>query len=180
MYNHSYVKPMPASASQLLRCIHVQAAYKTSKGRSCMVHAQPPQQSWRQRGDCFYEVVITRVGAESPDIGTLTETEMKKVRPAAYAVSTTSSDVLQWPHLKMVCLNPDCSISLQVMLAGLRCAQLLAGANLVHRDLRLANFFWDKDGPFVGDLELAAKAPLQVPLQLCLLMHHMSQHLSCN
>ncbi len=56
------------------------------------------------------------------------------------------------------------------MLAGLQCAKLLATASLVHRDLRLANFFWDKDKPFVGDLELAAKAPLQVLLQLCLLM----------
>ena len=36
----------------------------------------------------------------------------------------------------------------------------------MHRDLRLPNFFWDKDTPFVGDLELAAKAPLQVPPQL--------------
>ena len=53
-------------------------------------------------------------------------------------------------------------MSLQVIVAGLHCAQLLAGANLVHRDLRLDNIFWDKDGPFVGDL--AAKAPLQVPL----------------
>ena len=63
-----------------------------------------------------------------------------------------------------------CLISLQVALAGLHCAQLLTGANLVHRDLRLANFFWDMDDSFVGDLELAAKAPLQVPLQLCSLM----------
>ena len=50
------------------------------------------------------------------------------------------------------------------MLAGLQCARLLATESLVHRDLRLANFFWDRDKPFVGDLELAAKAPLQVPL----------------
>ena len=56
------------------------------------------------------------------------------------------------------------------MLAGLQCAKLLETASLVHRDLRLANFFWEKDKPFVGDLELAAKAPLQVPLQLCHLM----------
>ena len=69
----------------------------------------------------------------------------------------------------MVCLNSECSISLQVILAGLRCTQLLAAENLVHRDLRLANFFWDNGSPFVGDLELAAKAPLPVPAQLCLL-----------
>ena len=64
----------------------------------------------------------------------------------------------------------ECSAPLQVILAGLRCAQLLASSHLVHRDLRLANFFWDEHGPFVGDLELAAKAPLKVPLQLCLLV----------
>ena len=64
---------------------------------------------------------------------------------------------------------------LQVLKAGLHCAQLLAGTDLVHRDLRLPNFFWDKDTPFVGDLELAAKAPLQVPFQLCLLMRPKSQ-----
>ena len=56
------------------------------------------------------------------------------------------------------------------MLAGLQCAKLLATASLVHRDLRLANFFLEKDKPFVGDLELAAMAPLQVPRRLCLLM----------
>ena len=65
------------------------------------------------------------------------------------------------------------------MLAGLHCAQLLASSNLVHRDLRLANFFWDEYGPFVGDLELAAKAPLQVTLQLCLLVRPVLQLKTC-
>ena len=72
--------------------------------------------------------------------------------------------------LEIMCWKSKCSKSLQVTLAGLHCAQLLAEAKLVHRDLDLANFFWDKNGHFVADLELAAEAPLQVPLQLCLLM----------
>ena len=71
----------------------VQAAYANSTGHQFMVQAQPPKLSWpvpagtkRQRGEPYYKVVITRIGADSPDIKTLTETEMKKVRLAAYAV----------------------------------------------------------------------------------------------
>lgn len=82
------------SAPQLLRCIHMQEAYRLSTGQTYMVHANPPWQSRpsapgvkRQKGVSRYKVVITRVGADSPALNTLTETKMKQVRPTAYAVS---------------------------------------------------------------------------------------------
>ena len=71
----------------------MQAAYANSTGHQFMVQAQPPKLSRpvpagtkRQRGEPYYKVVITRIGADSPDIETLTETEMKKVRLAACGV----------------------------------------------------------------------------------------------
>ncbi|KAL3151025.1 hypothetical protein ABBQ38_012896 [Trebouxia sp. C0009 RCD-2024] len=51
----------------------------------------------------------------------------------------------------------------KVVQACLQAASALHADQLVHRDFRYANVLWDLDGPFVIDLEMAARPPLKEP-----------------
>ena len=65
---------------------------------------------------------------------------------------------------------------LQVIHACLHTAAALHVKQVVLRDFRHANVLWDKDGPFIIDLELAAVPPLKVAHPFLKKMH-LLQHL---